>query len=83
MGATAAYTYQGIGAGFKSLTLTILRELFLSMVFAYIMGITLDMGVFGVYLGAIIGMNLGSLFGFICIWIFNMKYKKKFYSDEL
>ena len=64
-GATAAYTYQGVGSGFKSLGLTILRELILSMAFAYIMGIILDMGVFGVYLGAVIGMNMGSLIGFI------------------
>ena len=76
-GATAAYTYQGVGSGFKSLGLTILRELILSMAFAYIMGIILDMGVFGVYLGAVIGMNMGSLIGFIFIWIFNLKFKKQ------
>lgn len=65
-GATAAYTYQGVGSGFKSLTLTVLRELVLSMAFAYLMGIILNMGVFGVYLGAIIGMNIGSIIGFQC-----------------
>ncbi|WP_406536579.1 MATE family efflux transporter [Methanobrevibacter sp.] len=75
-GATAAYTYQGVGSGFKSLGLTILRELVLSMAFAYLLGITFNMGVFGVYLGAIIGMNIGSLFGFVCIWIFNKKFKR-------
>lgn len=77
LGATAAYTYQGVGSGFKSLSLTVLRELVLSMAFAYIMGIVLDMGVFGVYLGAIIGMNIGSVIGFVCIWIFNMKFKRQ------
>ena len=77
-GATAAYAYQGVGSGFKSLGLTILRELVLSMAFAYVMGITLNMGVFGVYLGAIIGMNIGSFVGFICIWIFNLKFKKEY-----
>lgn len=76
-GATAAYTYQGVGSGFKSLSLTILRELVLSMAFAYIMGITLNMGILGVYLGAIIGMNVGSLIGFIFIWIFNLKFKRE------
>lgn len=75
-GATAAYTYQGVGSGFKSLGLTVLRELFLSIAFAYIMGITMGMGVFGVYLGAIIGMNLGSIIGFIAIWIFNRKFQR-------
>ena len=76
-GATAAYTYQGVGSGFKSLTLTVLRELVLSMAFAYLMGIILNMGVFGVYLGAIIGMNIGSIIGFVFIWIFNVKFKRQ------
>lgn len=75
-GATAAYVYQGVGSGFKSLALTVLRELVLSMAFAYVMGIVLKMGVFGVYLGAIIGMNIGSIVGFVFIWIFNMKFKR-------
>lgn len=77
-GATAAYAYQGVGSGFKSLALTILRELVLSMGFAYIMAIPLNMGVFGVYLGAIVGMNVGSLIGFACIWIFNLKFKRQY-----
>ncbi|MBR0270712.1 MAG: MATE family efflux transporter [Methanobrevibacter sp.] len=77
-GATAAYTYQGIGSGFKSLGLTILRELILSMFFAYLLAIPLKMGVFGVYLGAIIGMNIGSLAGFVCIWIYNKKFKENY-----
>jgi putative MATE family efflux protein len=76
-GATAAYTYQGVGSGFKSLALTVFRELVLSMGFAYILGIAFDMGVFGVYLGAIIGMNAGSLAGFVFIWIFNLKFKRQ------
>lgn len=80
LGATAAYTYQGVGSGFKSLATTILRELVLSMALAYIMGITFGMGVFGVYLGAIIGMNIGSIIGFVCIWIFNLKFKKRVFS---
>ena len=82
-GATAAYTYQGIGSGFKSLGLTVLRELILSMFFAYLLGIILNMEVFGVYLGAIIGMNLGSAIGFIFILIFNRKFKKEVENLEI
>ena len=77
LGATAAYTYQGVGDGFKSLGLTIMRELLLSISFAYLLGITFKMGVFGVYLGAIIGMNIGSVIGFIFILMFNHKFKEK------
>ncbi|MFM5882496.1 MATE family efflux transporter [Methanobrevibacter gottschalkii] len=76
-GATAAYVYQGVGSGFKSLSLTVLREVVLSIGFAYLMGITFNMGIFGVYLGAIIGMNIGSFVGFVCIWIFNLKFKRE------
>lgn len=76
-GATAAYVYQAVGSGFKSLALTILRELILSMGLSYLFGITLNMGIFGVYLGTIIGMNIGSLIGFVFIWIFNLKFKKR------
>jgi putative MATE family efflux protein len=76
-GATAAYTYQGVGSGFKSLGLTVFRELILSMALAYVMGIVLDMGVFGVYLGAIVGMNIGSLIGFVFIWIFNLNFRRE------
>ncbi len=76
-GATAAHVYQAVGSGFKSLALTILRELILSMGLAYLFGITLNMGIFGVYLGTIIGMNIGSLIGFVFIWIFNLKFKKR------
>ncbi|MEE1129135.1 MAG: MATE family efflux transporter [Methanobrevibacter sp.] len=77
LGATAAYAYQGVGSGFKSLSLTILRELILSMFFAFLFGIILDMGVFGVYMGAIIGMNIGSIIGFAFIWMFNLKFKRR------
>ena len=74
-GGTAIYVYQGIGSGFKSLGLTILRELVLSVLFAYILAIPLGMGIFGVYLGAIIGMAVGCLIGFICIKTYERKFK--------
>ena len=76
-GATAAYVYQGVGSGFKSLALTILRELILSVFFAYIFAIPLKMGIFGVYLGAIIGMILGSFIGFACIKLYERSFKKE------
>ena len=75
-GATAAYVYQGVGSGFKSLALTILRELILSVFFAYLFAFPLKMGIFGVYLGAIIGMILGSFIGFACIKLYERSFKK-------
>ncbi|AMK15498.1 MATE family efflux transporter [Methanobrevibacter olleyae] len=76
-GATAAYVYQGVGSGFKSLSLTILRELILSISFAYLLAITFKMGIFGLYLGAIIGMILGCFIGFGSILIYERKFKKE------
>jgi Na+-driven multidrug efflux pump len=81
-GVIAAYAYQGVGAGFKSLTITFLREIVLSMGFAYLFGITFNMGIFGVYLGTIVGMNIGSIIGFICIMIFNRKFKKEVMGES-
>ena len=75
-GATAAYVYQGVGSGFKSLALTILRELILSVFFAYLFAIPLQMGIYGVYFGAVIGMILGCFIGFACIKLFERKFKK-------
>ncbi|MBE6512281.1 MAG: MATE family efflux transporter [Methanobrevibacter olleyae] len=75
-GATAAYVYQGVGSGFKSLALTILRELILSVFFAYLFAIPLQMGIYGVYFGAVIGMILGCFIGFACIKIYERKFKK-------
>jgi len=75
-GATAAYVYQGVGSGFKSLALTILRELILSVFFAYLFAIPLQMGISGVYFGAVIGMILGCFIGFACIKLYERKFKK-------
>ena len=76
-GSTAIYIYQGVGSGFKSLILTLLREIILSVGLAYLFGFTFKMGIFGVYLGAIVGMILGCLIGFVCILIYEKKFKKE------
>lgn len=76
-GGTAIYVYQGTGSGLKSLALTILRELILSVLFAYLLAIPFKMGIFGAYLGAIIGMILGCIIGFACIKLYQRKFKKE------
>ena len=76
-GSTAIYIYQGVGSGFKSLILTLLREIILSVGLAYLFGFTFKRGIFGVYLGAIVGMILGCLIGFVCIIIYEKKFKKE------
>lgn len=81
-GATAAYVYQGVGSGFKSLVLTLLREIILSVGLAYVFAIVFNWGIFGVYFGAIVGMILGCFIGFICIVIYEEKFKKEVESSN-
>lgn len=76
-GAIATYVYQGVGSGFKSLVLTLLREIVLSVGLAYLFAIVFKMGIFGVYLGAIVGMILGCFIGFACILIYEKKFRKE------
>ena len=81
-GATAVYVYQGVGSGFKSLVLTLLREIILSVGLAYVFAIVFNWGIFGVYFGAIVGMILGCFIGFICIVIYEEKFKKEVESSN-
>lgn len=76
-GAIATYVYQGVGSGFKSLVLTLLREIVLSVGLAYLFSIVFKMGIFGVYLGAIVGMILGCFIGFACLLIYEKKFRKE------
>ena len=81
-GATAIYVYQGVGSGFKSLVLTLLREIILSVGLAYVFAIVFNWGILGVYLGAIVGMILGCFIGFICIVIYEKKFRKEVESSK-
>lgn len=75
IGATAVFMYQGVGNGFKSLGLTVLRELVLSIFGGFLCGIVLDMGIIGVYVGSVVGLNIGSVIAFISILRYNNKLK--------
>lgn len=69
-GATASYAFQGMGKGLTSFILTMQREAILVIIFAAILGMTLGLGVPGVYYGIVIGDALGSLVGILTIEIF-------------
>ena len=64
-GATAAFVFQGMGKGPTSLVLTLIRELILTIIFAYALGVILNLGVDGVYWGLNIGSIVGSLIGYL------------------
>ncbi len=57
--------FQGIGKGVRSLMVTILRTLVLTVSFSYLFGIILDMGLTGVWFGFIIGNTTAVVIAFI------------------
>ncbi len=69
-GATAGYAFQGMGKGLSSFVLTMQREAILVIIFAALLGMTLGLGVPGVYYGIVIGDAVGSLVGILTIEIF-------------
>lgn len=72
-GATASYAFQGMGKGLISFVLTMQREAILVILFTFILGISLSLGVRGVYYGLVIGNAVGSLFGIFAIELFIKK----------
>ena len=76
-GATASYAFQGMGKGITSFLLTMQREAILVIIFTFILGISLSLGVRGVYYGLVIGNAIGSAVGFLCIEIFISHLLKK------
>ncbi|MDR1819288.1 MAG: MATE family efflux transporter [Methanobrevibacter sp.] len=65
IGSIAGSIFQGLGRGFDSLILALIREFILVIIIAYIFAITLSMGENGVWLGIVVGNIIGSLFAFI------------------
>ena len=65
MGSIAAAIFQGVGRGFDSFMLTTIRELFLVVVFAYILAIPLGFGQQGVWWGLVIGNIAGSIIALV------------------
>jgi len=64
LGITASSVFQGVGKGFSSLIITIIRLLLFEMVFAYILAIVCGFGQYGVWYGTILGNGIGSIFGY-------------------
>ncbi len=57
--------FQGIGQGEKSLAVTILRTIIFQISFSYILGISFDLGITGVWYGIILGNITAAVIGFI------------------
>ena len=70
-------SFQGMGKGLISLILSIFSETLLPLLVAYVLGITLTFGVFGVYSGLVIGYSLAALICFILIKFYILRCRNK------
>lgn len=64
-GMTSSFFYQGIGKGFISLFFSILKELIFIVPFIYILGVMMNMGLLGVWIGMAGGRSLACILNFI------------------
>lgn len=73
LGDVATYVFQGMGKGITSFILIVNREVVTSLIFVYIVGIILNFGADGIYVGLTIGAFVGSLMAFV----YNKYYIKR------
>ncbi len=79
-GMLSSSAFQGIGKGFNSLMVTILRTIILASLFGFILGYVLDMGLIGVWLGVVIGNSIGSIVAFTWVKLTIWKLIKEKYG---
>lgn len=75
LGITASSIFQGMGKGFTSLILTILREFIFIALFAYLFAFVLGFGSPGVWWGIVVGGGLGCAIAYIWATIYVKRLK--------
>ncbi len=78
LGITASSIFQGMGKGFTSLILTILRELIFIALFAYLFAFILGFGSPGVWWGIVVGGGLGCAIAYIWATIYVRRLKMNY-----
>ena len=73
----AVRSFQGMGKGLISLVLSIFSEAILPLLVAYLLGIILTIGIFGVYSGIVIGYSLAAILCFILIKFYIRRCRNK------
>ena len=73
----AIKSFQGMGKGFISLGMSILSQVLVTLAFAYLFGIILNMGVFGIYSGLVVGYSLASIICFVIIKLYIRKLENE------
>ena len=64
LGMMASALFQGTGRGITSFIINVFRNLIFIAVFAYVMGVVLGMGQFGVWYGIVLGDIFGGVLGY-------------------
>jgi putative MATE family efflux protein len=65
LSSVSASILQGLGRGFDSLILILIREFFFNVVFAYVLAVVLQIGENGIWIGMVIGNIIGGLLSFL------------------
>ncbi|MCK5772248.1 MAG: MATE family efflux transporter [Thermoplasmata archaeon] len=63
-GMLSSSAFQGMGKGFRSLVVTLLRTLILTAICSYVLGVVLDLGLVGIWFGIFLGNSIGSIVAF-------------------
>lgn len=81
VGMASTAVFQAAGKGTTSLFLVIIRDVVLSLVFAYVLGILCHLGATGIYWGIVMGVILGSAVSYIFFRIFLKGLKREQMKD--
>ncbi|MGB9978237.1 MATE family efflux transporter [Methanobacterium sp.] len=76
-GLASTAVFQAAGKGTTSLLLVVIRDLILSLIVAYILGLVFHLGAVGIYWGIIIGVILGSAISYLYFRLFLKGLKKE------
>ncbi len=76
-GLASTAVFQAAGKGTTSLLLVVIRDLILSLIAAYIMGIVLHLGATGIYWGIVAGVILGSAVSYLYFRLFLRGLKRE------
>ncbi len=76
-GLASTAVFQAAGKGTTSLLLVVIRDLILSLIAAYILGIVFHLGAAGIYWGIVIGVILGSAISYLYFRLFLRGLKKE------
>ena len=76
-GLASTAVFQAAGKGTTSLLLVVIRDLILSLIAAYVLGIVLHLGATGIYWGIVVGVILGSAISYLYFRLFLRGLKKE------